>query len=422
VTSGTEASVTGSRPCRSCAGPLAVILDLGSHPPAGVFPRGDESPPGVRPLRLAVCTRCALVQLGDETMPEAELPDAPAPTSSATMAAHARTLVDGLVGLGASRVVSLASHGGHLWPFLRERGMDAVVVEGMPHWRARLREGGATVVDRDPAVPGWSSEVGQGWADLVIEHYLLSHVDRPDVLIAEIAECLRPGGLLVMEFDHLLPTVRGLQFDAIRHGHHTYLTLGWVATALLRHGLVPIRAEQQQVYGGAMRVFAVRGAGTADASVDAITGEETAAGIDQAIGFGSFRAGVERITKRTVRYLERAREDGRRVVGYGAPARAVTFLSACGIGPGLLPSTVDRSPAKHGRVIPGAGIPIEPPDALDRDVPDDLLVLTWDIAGEVRQQLLDLEARGMRTIVAVPELSVVTDDGLMPLHARPGTD
>ena len=409
-----------SRGCRSCGSPLEGILDLGAQPPAGVFPKRDEPAPDLRPLRLAICPACSLVQLGDETVREAELAAAPLPTSSSTMAAHARALVDDLGGLGASRVVSLASHGGHLWPYLRERGIDAVVVEAMPQWRALLRDEGAVVVDRDPAVPGWAEEVGTGWADLVTDHYLLSHVDRPDDLIGEIARCLRPGGILVMEFDHLLPTVHGLQFDAIRHGHHTYLTLAWIVPALLRHGLVPLRAEEQQVYGGALRLYAVRGRAETEDSVDAVVRRELEAGIDRVDGFGAFATGVDGITRRTVRFLEDCRAAGRRVLGYGAPARAVTFLAACGIGPAELPFTVDRSEAKHGRVIPGAGIPIEPLDALEGAVPDDLLILTWDIAPEVRRQLAALEARGMRSLVAVPELSIVTDHGLVPLGGGSG--
>jgi C-methyltransferase C-terminal domain/Putative zinc binding domain/Methyltransferase domain len=411
-----------SMDCRSCLAPLDGILDLGEHPIAGDFaPPGSDPRAPLRPLRLAICPRCGLVQLADDTPDEVDHPDTVPPTSSGTMSAHVGAMVDELVSEGrvraGSRTLSLASHGGHLWPFLRERGIDAVVFERSAMWAHRLRAQGADVVEASSAgaVLGQPSD-GRGY-DLVVDHYLLAHLREPDAAVAAIATLLEPDGSLVLEFDHLLATVQGLQFDAIRHGHHTYLALGWVVDALARHGLTVVRAVEQPVYGGALRVRAVRGSGRPDASVQDVLAREAAARIDRAEGFRGLVEGVARIRRETLRYLEESRKADRRVLGYGAPARAVTFLNTLGVHADLLPFTADRSPAKQGCVVPGVGIPIRSPDDLERAEPDDVLVLAWDLAAEIRRERRAIEDRGGRFVVAIPELSVVSEHGHRPLAA-----
>jgi hypothetical protein len=96
------------------------------------------------------------------------------------------------------------------------------------------------------------------------------------------------------------------------------------------------------------------------------------------------------------------------VAAYGAPRRGITFLNSLGVGPELLPFTVDRSPAKQGRLVPGVGLPIRAVEALLEDPPDEILVLTWDLVDEVRETLRPAIERGSRLFVALPSLLDVT--------------
>jgi hypothetical protein len=161
------------------------------------------------------------------------------------------------------------------------------------------------------------------------------------------------------------------------------------------------------VYGGALRVWARRARAKDHPDVQWAAVAESNALIDHARGFEPFIAGVERIRDRTIAHLENRRAAGRPVVGYGAPARAVTFLNALRIGPDLLPVTADRAVSKQGRVIPGVEVPIVAPEALRDRPPSDVLVLNWDLAGEIRIENAWIQERGGRMLVAVPELAVV---------------
>ena len=410
--------------CRSCgAGSLLTVLDLGMQPAAGDYPVAtDVTPADARwPLRAGVCTTCWLVQLLDPSPDEVDIAGAPAPTSSATISAHAGDLVTELVERDlvrpGARVLECASHGGYLQPFFRAAGIETTVLEPDPERASRLAAGGGQVICERLSSLGRSSTAygpeGAGSWDLVVDHYLLAHVADPEAAIHGLAERLAPGGALVIEFDHILPTLQARQFDAIRHGHHSYLSLTWLAAALTRHGLAAVDARPQAAYGGALRVEARRGPGPRDPArtVASVLVHESAAGLGSAAAYQRFADEVRRARTDAVAYLRSRVVSGARVLAYGAPARATTLLNWYGIGPDLIEFTVDASPIKQGRCIPGVRMPIRSPDELLAARPDDVLILAWDLADEIAAFLRPVLAAGGRLLVPVPRLTVLGADG-----------
>ena len=378
--------------CRACGAVVEPVVDLGLQPTSRGFAHPSD-PPGERlPLKLGICVGCGLAQLADLSPPEPDEEINPWPFTSTTMAAHARGFVADLVARGLAtrshRILSLASHGGHLEPFLRERDIPTTI-------------GNAGLsITYSPTEP----------VDLLIDSYLLAHLEHPRVAIARIAALLAPGGTLVLEFDSLLATVEGGEWDAVGHGHPVYLSLGWLWRELGAVGLVVFDAVPQPVYGGAVRVFA-RAGGHPEPSVDALLARERSVGIGGSAGLAPLAEAVDRARRVVVPYLAGARVAGRRIAGYGAPARAITFLNALEIGPDLLAFVVDRAAAKQGRTIAGVRIPILAPEALASEQPDDVLILTWNLVAEVRSALAPLVASGTRLLVAIPSLADVTVDG-----------
>jgi C-methyltransferase C-terminal domain/Putative zinc binding domain len=363
-------------PCRSCGAPLVErVLDLGDQPASDWFP-GPEDPPqdAVQPLELWMCTQCALVQLGaGSTVPEQPLA-VESETSRRHAAARSAALVRGLGVAAGSTVREYASdHGGH--------------------WSGRLAELGLVPVTDGPA-------------DLVVDVHGLIHEADLDAALADRIGSLAPDGVLVVEFLHLLPLVRHGQFDTVRHGHTVYLSLLALRPALARHGLAVVSAEPVPVYGGSLQVIARRG-GTPDPTVDAVLRAELEAGLDDPASVRSLQERVARAATALHEWLERARREGRYVVGYGAPSKAPVLLCASGVDAGLLPFTADLSPAKQGRWLPGCRVPIRSPEQLLAAKPTDVLILTWDLVDEIRAQLHEVETWGGRFVVPLPEPTVL---------------
>lgn len=401
---------SGEPVCRSCGQPTVSFLDLGLQPQAGWFPAADDPRPDPAwPLVAAVCTACWLVQLSGNGPDEYEVAGAPVPTSSATMSAHARALVAWLVERHWARpgaaTVEVASHGGYLQPFFRERGVDTLAVGPTAGQAQSLRLAGGRVLESTLA--GAAERAGAGSTDLIVDHYLFAHLSDPDAAMAGVARLLAPTGVAVLEYDDWTATMAGRQFDAIRHGHRSYLSLTWLVPAAARHGLRVVEAIPQPVYGGAMRVVLrpEGGGGRAvGASVALQLAAEQAAGVADLGAYRRFGRAVRGARRSTREALLAHARAGRPTVAYGAPARAVTLLNYFGLGPAELTFTVDQAPIKQGRFVPGVRLPIAPPERLLEVRPRQVLILAWDLAPEITQQLAAVRAWGGRFLVPIPRL------------------
>jgi SAM-dependent methyltransferase len=304
----------------------------------------------------------------------------------------------------------MASHGGYLAPFFAEAGVGTTVIEPDRERAASFGQRGGRVVHLDVDRVGHGDGPLAGSVELFVDHYLLAHLDAPDAALAAIARLLRPDGVAVLEFDHLLPTVLGMQFDSFRHGHRVYLSLTWLESAARRHGLAVTEAHRQAVYGGALRVAMRPLAGprpSVDPTVGRIRRAEARAGLADGASLRAFGAAVAALRTETRRLLTQAASDHLSIAAYGAPARAVTLLNYYGLGPEILDFTADASPVKQGRFVPGVRLPIRAPGDLLAARPARVLVLTWDIAREVTEQLAQVRDWGGRFLVPLPHLTEV---------------
>lgn len=361
--------------CRSCLSTaLEPVLDFGLQPSSDLFPlQSDPSEDPLFPLVLMACRRCRLVQLG--TAPT--LPEAPVlAVESGTMTTHAGRVANEVVnrlGIGAgSTVIEVDSHHGG-------------------SWMSYLAAAGAHV-----------SETGER-ADVLIDNHALPHEPDLDAALAAHRARLRLGGRLVLEFHHLLPLVQQGQFDTIRHGHWTYLSLLALGPALARHGFVLTQASEQPVYGGSLLVIAKTSEAPdgIDSSVSGIMRQEEAGGLGHVSQLRRLQQQARTTCAQLHRYLAEAKAANRVIVGYGAPSKAAVLLTMSGVTPRLLPFTADLSPAKRGRRLPGSRIPIRAPQEVIATQPDEVLILTWDIAPEVIRQL-KAAGIGKETVFVVP--------------------
>ncbi len=346
-----------------------------------------------------MCERCWLLQLDGAGPVEAALTGQPPYAVSETMRQHALDFVaDALSripgGVSQPRVIELASHGAYLQPFLAERGVESRI------------EGSEQAFD----AAGAERLVRHGGqADLVIDNYLLAHLQDPGAFAAGLRTALKPTGLAVLELAHARSLVVDGTFDSIRHGHFSYLGLGSLGHLLARHGLRVVDVSDQPVYGGALRVFVAHAQEHNDGvapDVERVLAEERLAGLFELSTYARFAERVAGVRDQLTGYLAGRRADGATVVGYGAPSRASTLLNYAGVTPQDVAFTVDRSPAKQGRLLPGCRIPIEDPSKVFAAKPADLLILTWDIRAEVERQMSGIRAWGGRFVLPLPRLGV----------------
>ncbi len=407
-----------SHRCRFCGAPVRqTFVDLGKSPLANAFPSKEDVGRGeiFYPLHVYVCERCFLVQLQEFERAENIFSDYLYFSSySELWLRHCRDYVGRMIerySLGAgSLVVEVASNDGYLLQYFLERGVGILGIEPAANVAKVARGKG---IPCDVAFFGIDTArrlaaTGQS-ADLMAANNVLAHVPDINDFVAGFKILLKPEGTATFEFPHLLNLIRERQFDTIYHEHFSYLSLRVTDEIFARHGLRVYDVERLPTHGGSLRLFVCH----ADApyrrtpEVDDLLTIERTAGLDHIETYAKFAGSVVGIKCDLLSFLIEARKTGKSAVGYGAPAKGNTLLNYCGIGPELLAYTVDISPHKQGRYLPGVQIPIYAPDHIFETKPDYVLILPWNIKDEIIERMAGIRQWGGRFVSAVPALTVL---------------
>jgi SAM-dependent methyltransferase len=309
-----------------------------------------------------------------------------------------------------SNVVELASNDGYLLQWFVQRNIPVLGIDPAGNV-APLAEarGVPTRVDFFGVDVAQDVRRDRGPADLIVANNVLAHVDDLHDFVGGIGALLAPDGRASIEFPHLLRLIEELQFDTIYHEHFSYLSLAVVSRIFGAHGLKVFDVQQQPTHGGSLRVLASRDddARKVERNVAAVLEAEEAAGLASTDGYARYTERVQRTKWALLDLLIGLRRQGKRVVGYGAPAKGNTLLNYCGVRTDLIEYTVDRNNLKQGKLLPGTRIPIRAPEAVFRDRPDYVLILPWNLQEEIATQMAEIRSWGGRFIVPIPEPRIV---------------
>jgi SAM-dependent methyltransferase len=405
--------------CRFCANPLAhSMVDLGMSPLSNAYLRADrlQQMEPFYPLHALVCERCFLVQLGEFASPERIFSDyAYFSSYSDSWLRHAREYVDTIsarLGLDErSQVVEIASNDGYLLQYFVERGIPVLGIEPAANVARAAEERGVPTLVRFFGAELARELVEQGTrADLIVGNNVLAHVPALNDFVAGLRLLLAPRGVVTMEFPHLLRLLEENQFDTIYHEHFSYFSFTTVEAVFSAHELVLFNVEELPTHGGSLRIHArhradeTRRVGPA---VEALRRREQGYGVTRLETYTRFSERAKATKRRLLDFLIRAKEEGHSVVGYGAAAKGNTLLNYCGIGLDFLDYVVDRSPHKQGLYLPGTHIPIHAPERIEQTRPDYVLILPWNLAEEIMEQMAGIRAWGGRFVVPIPEVRVL---------------
>jgi len=405
--------------CRSCGAELVhTFADLGMTPISNAFLRVEElnSTEPFYPLHAYVCGECFLVQLEEFESPQQIFGDNYAYFSSYSDSwlEHARRYTEQMIGRFGfgpeSQVIEIASNDGYLLQYFKQKGVrvlgiepaknvaEAAVAKGIP---TLIRFFGAKTA-RELAAQGTR-------ADLLLGNNVLAHVPDLNDFVAGMKVVLKAEGVITMEFPHLQHLIEENQFDTIYHEHFSYFSFLAAQRVFARHGLELFDVEEIPTHGGSLRIYG-RHAGQAGGPGERV--KELAAR-ERRLKFEdleTYRAFSNRAqdTKRQLReFLETAKRAGKKVAGYGAPAKGNTLLNYCGVRTDLLDYTVDRSPHKQGLFLPGVHIPIFPPERIAETRPDYVLILPWNLKDEIVEQMAHIRSWGGHFVVPIPKVRVL---------------
>jgi SAM-dependent methyltransferase len=409
-------------PCRFCGTPLThTFVDLGTSPlcQKHVEPEDTAKMEPFYPLHAYVCDHCFLVQLDEFVSPEVIFADgayAYFSSYSESWLHHAKSYVDMVIhrfNLDAdSHVVELASNDGYLLRWFVQKGIPVLGVEPAANTAEVARARGIPTEVRFFGTDTAKILAAQGkYADLLLGNNVLAHVPRLNDFVGGMKILLKPAGVITMEFPHLHHLMNENQFDTIYHEHFSYFSFVTVERLFAAHGLTLFDVEELPTHGGSLRIFA-RHMHNSDIPVServmALRARERDLGYETLAGYSGFAEQVKETKRKLLTFLIEAKRAGKTVVGYGAPGKGNTLLNYCGIRTDFLDYTVDLSPHKQGRFLPGTRIPILHPDRITETKPDYVLILPWNLEGEITNQMSHIRSWGGRFVVPIPETRVLS--------------
>jgi SAM-dependent methyltransferase len=402
--------------CRFCGASLRhTFVDLGMSPLANAYLTSAQlsQMEPFYPLHVHVCERCFLVQLEGFASPEHIFSDyAYFASYSDSWLRHAQLYVEMAIarlGLGRhSLVVEIASNDGYLLQYFAAKEVPVLGIEPAANVaETALQRGLPTRVEFFGKELARRLVAEGSQADLVVGNNVLAHVPKLNDFVCGLKLLLKPHGAITMEFPHLLCLMEENQFDTIYHEHCSYFSLGTVERLFAMHGLALFDVEELTTHGGSLRIFAGHREDVGDVPathIMEVKAREEAAGLTRLDSYLAYPERVRETKRKLLTFLITAKREGKRIVGYGAPAKGNTLLNYCGIGSDFLDYTVDRSPHKQGRFLPGTHIPICYPEKIRATKPDYLLILPWNLVDEITAQMGYIREWGGQFVVPIPDV------------------
>lgn len=404
--------------CRFCDKQLThQFVFLGSSPLSNSFLAKEQlqKMEPFYPLKVHVCDNCFLVQLEEFESPENIFSEYTYFSSYAdTWLKHSKDYVDKMINFfgidTGSYVVEIASNDGYLLQYFVEKEIPVLGIEPARNVAEVAKQKGipTEIVFFGTETAKRLASEGK-YADLLLGNNVLAHVPALNDFVAGLKILLKPQGVITMEFHYLMRLIEETQFDTIYHEHFSYFSFLTVEKVFAAHGLAIFNVEELPTHGGSLRIYAKHAEDDTkpiSERVYELRQREIDSGYTDINHYLTFSEKVKAIKRDILNFLIQAEEEGKVIVGYGAPAKGNTLLNYCGVKTDFLSYTVDRNPYKQGRYLPGSHIPIEAPEKIRETKPDYVFILPWNLKDEIMEQMAFIREWDGKFVVPIPKLTV----------------
>ncbi len=408
------------RVCRSCNTSLSTtFIDLGLSPVSNSFVKRDEVMKGSKfyPLHAYVCGSCLLVQLDEYETPEQIFNEEYAYFSSfsASWLQHSKEYVEMVMERfsidESSKVIEVACNDGYLLQYFKEFNVPVLGIEPSANVAEVAKGKGIPVIDEFFSVELANKLVTHDQkADLLIGNNVLAHVPDINDFVKGLKLLLNDQGIITLEFPHLLELINGNQFDTIYHEHYSYLSLLTVKNIFEKFGLTIFHVELLPTHGSSLRIFARHSEDDSKPVLDTvrtILDREVKYGLNKLETYKAFNEQAIKVKRNILKLLMAFKDDGKSIVGYGAPAKGNTLLNFCGTGKDFFDYVVDNNPYKQGTFLPGTLIPVLPPSEIYKTKPDVIIIMPWNLKDEILELIKSMNDWDAQVVVLIPEPKVL---------------
>jgi len=405
--------------CRFCGNKLNHdFINLGLSPLSNSFLKKEELNKNEKyyPLDVKICEKCYLVQLAEYENPKNIFQNyAYFSSYSKSWLEHAKNFVqqstNRLQLTKKSLVIEIASNDGYLLQYFQEKKINILGIEPATNVADTAIQKGIPTLKkffgREIAIELFNEKKQ---ADLIIANNVLAHVPDLNDFILGLKILLKPTGVITIEVPHLMKLIQENQFDTIYHEHFSYFSLLTLQKIFKFHDLKIVDVEELSTHGGSLRIFIAHHENQTQyiqKTVEELIKKEIEFGINNIECLKKFSKKVNEIRINICEFFEKIKQSNKKIIGYGAPAKANTLLNFCSIGTNFINFTVDANPHKQGLFLPGTHIPIKNPESIKNFKPDFVIILPWNLKDEITKQFEYIKSWGGKFVILIPEIKIL---------------
>jgi len=398
--------------CRNCSEKIIKFFSLGDMPLVNSFLKKEEIPEEKKyDLSVGFCPKCFLVQLVNTVSPDVLFKDyIYFSSTSKSFLEHCKKTAEYLAKRfnlnSESLVLEIASNDGAQLQYFKALGIQTLGIDPAENIAKVANEKGIKTIPDFFNYKFAKKLREKTQADLVFGANVLAHVPEIVDFVKGVEAILKPKGTAIFEF----PYIKGLmenKFDTIYHEHVFYYSLLALINLFKGAGLETYDVEMTPTQGGSLRIFVCRpNVFEISQNVKDLANQERNEGFDRIEAYQKINENVNKLKNDLVELLKKIKSQGKRIAAYSAPAKGNILLNYFGI-KDYLDFIVDKSEAKQGLYTPGTYLLVYPLEKIYQEKLDYLLVLCWNLADEVIEQLRGYHAAGGKFIVPVPNIKIL---------------
>tara|TARA_Y100000996_G_scaffold202456_1_gene158690 strand:- start:1297 stop:3840 length:2544 start_codon:yes stop_codon:yes gene_type:complete len=380
------------RSCRVCGGGFNHYLSLGLSPLANNLNDKKNAPNDLYPLDLNFCNQCSNSQLSVVVPPEKMFDNYfYLSSTSQQFRDHfidiANELKSDLKLKNTSVVVDIGSNDGIFLEPVKNLGINAIGVEPAKNVAKIANSKKLTTLPEyfsDKTVNKIIKKHGE--ADVVTAFNVFAHGDGLKDILKNTEELLKKNGEFIFEIQYLLRTLKDLTFDNIYHEHVNYWCLIAILNFFEDSQMKVYKVKEVDTHGGSLRVYATKNKNKKmHKSVNQYIEIEKKNKLDKYSTYLEFAKKVEDTKKQSLEMINQIKLEEKKIIGYGAPAKATTILNYFGLSDNDLLFTVDDNSLKQNKFIPGTDIQIKNIDDIKPNSYDYVLVLAWNFFDAIKK-------------------------------------
>lgn len=406
--------------CRFCNNPVEeIFLDLGMSPLANSNLKSSElnNVESFYPLCSYFCSNCYLVQLDEFEQPENIFSNYDYYSSfSETWNNHIESFVNSAISRfnlsQENQIIEIASNDGYLLKHFKKKNFPILGIEPATNIANDAESSGIPTLNKFFGTQTAKELSSSGKkANILIAFNVLPHVPNLNDFVEGLKILLDSNGLLIIQFSaYLMNLIEQNEFDMIYHEHFSYFSLHTLQKIFSSFGLQIFDVEKVSVHGGSLRLF-IKHENNSDfiltTNVDKLLAAEKQFGLTDSSIYNKYSEQISIVKQNIWKFFISAKQENKKIVCYGAPAKGNTLLNFCGVGKDFVEYTVDKNPHKQNLFLPGTHIPIYSPEKIRSTKPDYVLILPWNLKDEIVKQMSFIRDWNGKFVVLIPEIEII---------------